>query len=99
MMIQGITKSDLVSAYIERFHPGQNILVIYVNETEGCKKVLQDVKEDLQIAVLYRIELDSDVIFIGSYRDELSKFLEKHHHLVCDTTMELYVDSCLYKHN
>lgn len=99
MMIQGITKSDLVAAYIERFHPGKNILTIYLNETEGCKKLLKDMQEELQIAVLYRIELDSDVIFVGSHREELVKFIDKHHHLVCDTSMELYVNSCLCKRN
>lgn len=99
MMIHGITLSDLVATYIERFHPGQNILVVYLNETDGCKKLLQSMQEELQIAVLYRVELDSDIILVGSHRDELVKFLDKHNHLVCDTRMELYVNSCLYRCN
>lgn len=99
MMIHGITKSDLVAAYIERFHPNQNILVIYLNDTDGCKKVLEDLKFDMEIPILARIELDSDFIMIGSYREELTKFLGNHHHLVCDTEIELYVNSCMYKRN
>lgn len=99
MMIHGITLSDLVAAYVERFHPGQNILAVYLNESEGCKKLLQAIHDELQIAVLYRIELDSDIILIGSHRDELTNFLEKHHHLVYDTSMELYVNSCMCKRN
>jgi len=99
MMIHGITLSDLVAAYIERFHSRQNILAIYLNESDGCKKLLQSMQDELQIAILYRVELDSDIILVGSHRDELVKFLEKHHHLVCDTRMELYVNSCLYRHN
>ena len=99
MMIHGITSSDLLAAYIERFHPGQNILVVHLNDSEGCQQVLEDLKNDLLLTVPNRIELDSEYIMIGSHREELTKFLQKHHHLVCDTRLELYVNSCLYMSN
>ena len=93
MMIHGITSSDLLAADIERFHPGQNILVVHLNDSEGCQQVLEDLKNDLLLAIPNRIELDSEYIMIGSHREELTKFLQKHHHLVCDTRLELYVCS------
>lgn len=99
MMLHGITRSDLVAAYIERFHPNQNILVVYLNETEGCQRLLKAIEEDLELPIPNRIELDSEYILIGSHRSELLKFVQKHSKLVYDTRTELFVNSCLYMTN
>lgn len=99
MIIHGITTSDLVAAYVERFHPNQNILVIYLNGTDSCKKVLEDLELDMEIPILTRIETGLDFIMIGSYREGLTKFINDHNHLIYDTRLELYIDSCLCKTN
>lgn len=99
MMTQGITTTDLLACYIERFHPAQNVLVIYLNDTAGCQQVLEDLKEQLLLPVPSRMKLDSEYILIGSHMEELNKFIQQHSFLVCDTRLELYTHGCLYRHN
>lgn len=99
MMIHGITSSDLLAAYIDRYHRNMNVMVVHLNVTSGCQRLLGDIKDQLLLAIPDRIELDSDYIMIGSHREELTKFINAHDHLIYDTRLELYVDGCLYMTN
>lgn len=96
MMIAGITRSELLLAYIEKYHIGDNVLVVHLNDTEGCKKILRDLSSNLELAIPSRFELDSDYIFISFYKQELVKFLRDHSRLVYNTRLDLYVDGVFY---
>lgn len=99
MMIHGITNSDLLAAYIDKYHRNMNIMVVYINVTSGCQRLLGDIKDQLLLPIPDRIELDSDYIMIGSHREALTKFINAHDHLIYDTRLELYIDGCLYMTN
>lgn len=99
MMLHGITNSDLLAAYVDKYHRNMNIMVVYMNVTNGCQRVLGDIKDKLLLPIPDRIELDSDYIMIGANRDELTKFITSHNHLAYDTRLELYIDGCLYMCN
>lgn len=96
MMIAGITRSDLLLAYIEKYHIGDNVLVVHLNDTEGCKKILSDLSDKLDLSVPSRFEMDSDYIFISFYKQDLVKFLRDHSRLVYNTRLDLYVGGVFY---
>lgn len=99
MMIHGITRYDLLAAYIDKYHRNMNVMVVHLNVTSGCQRLLEDIKDQLLLPIPHRIELDSDYIMIGSHREELIKFINAHNHLIYDTRLELYIDRCLYMTN
>lgn len=99
MILQGITINDLVSAYIERTYGSSTVLVIYLNNSDGCERVLEDVKYQLQLPAPLRMIEGSDYLFVVSSAKELEEFLEKHHQLVYDTHMELYTEGSMIRHN
>ena len=99
MIIHGITSSDLLAAYIDKYHHNMNVMVVHLNVTSGCQRLLGDIKDQLLLAIPDRIEHDSDYIMIGSHREELTKFINAHDHPIYDTRLELYIDGCLYMTN
>ena len=98
-MIAGVKKQDLISSYIEKFHNKESILVIHMNDSEGCKSILKQIDEELMLPVPNRIEMDSDFLLLGTYTREAVELIKKNNHLVSDTHLELYVNGSLYIRN
>lgn len=99
MILQGITIHDLVSAYVERTYRNLAVLVIYLNDSDGCKSVLEDVQYQLQLPAPPRMLDGRDCLFVASSYRELDEFLKKHPQLVYDTHMELYSEGSMLRHN
>lgn len=98
MILQGITIHDLVSAYVEHTYRNLSVLVIYLNDSDGCRSVLDDVQYKLQLPAPPRMLAGSDCLFVAASYRELKEFLEKHLQLVYDTYMELYNEGSM-RHN
>lgn len=99
MILHGVTKKDLISAYIQRFHNTDSILVIHKNDSEGYTRIMKSVEEDLEFPVPHKLELNSEFIFLGVSKRAGIEFISRNNHLVCDTTIELYVNGSRYLRN
>ncbi len=99
MMIQGITSHDLLDSYIERYYSNKVVLVIRLNSSDGCQRILADIRDQLNLPIPERIEIQSDYILLCSNREELTEFIKNHQYQVYCTLLELYVDACRYMSN
>lgn len=101
MMVQGVTKEDLIACFIERFHGKGAYLVIHKEDqdTPGYIKILQELEDQLMMRVPNIIEINSDFIIVGTYTKDGENFLKENSRASRKIRIDLYLDGVLYACN
>lgn len=101
MIVQGITKEDLIACFIERFHGKGAYLVIHKEDrdTPGYIKILQELEDQLMMRVPNIIEINSDFILVGTYVNDGKEFLRSNQRSERHVRIDLYMDGVLLSCN